>query len=151
MLEQSLKFCEKAKKLVDGNLAVKIAEVGKPIAEKCYAQADGQDEDHEYLIWVEPQANGASLIALGDDVVFREFGAGAKTSNNPFTHAEGLPPIYPGSWSESEGTGEFAHSKEGYWHHHKQRYYGLTPTLGMYNASRVMRDFVAQYVKEVMK
>ena len=66
-----------------------------------------------------------------------------------FPNAQGLPTIADGSWSATEGTGEYA--KYGSWHHKKQKYVGVAPTLGMYNASRVMRDFVAQYVKEVMK
>ena len=154
MLEKSLEFLEKAKKLTDVNLPLKVAEVGKPVVDMWYRTAT--EEGHDYIIGAEPNGKGACLIAYGDDVVFREFGAGIFTDNSPlFPNAQGLPTIQDGSWSATEGKGIYA--DKGYWYYrkkgeaHSTQYVGVVPTLGMYNALVTMRAFLDAYVKEVMK
>lgn len=148
MLEKSLDFMNKATRLVNELEPLKIAEVGKPVVDMWYRQAT--EETHDYIIGAEPNGKGACLIAYGDDVVFREFGAGVMTySNTVFPNAQGLPPIHDGSWSATEGTGEYA--KYGSWHHKKQKYVGIAPTLGMYNAYVTMKSYVERKAKEVMK
>lgn len=150
MLEKSAKFLDRYQKLTSKEelqkFAIKIAEQGKPIVEECYAKAEGQDTNN-YTITVEPNGKtGAALIANGDDVVFREFGAGVDTSVPSDIEGMDLPPISPGSWSATEGTGEYA--KYGSWHHKKKKYTGLRPTLGMYRAFKKMQETLGEIFKE---
>lgn len=148
MLEKSLDFVNRATQLTQDIDPLKVAEVGKPVVDMWYRQAT--EEGHDYIVGAEPQGKGACLIVYGDDVMFREFGAGVMTyPNTTFPDAQGLPPIRDGSWSETEGTGEYA--KFGSWHYKGKKYVGVAPTLGMYNAFVTMKSYVERKAKEVMK
>ena len=94
-----------------------------------------------------PTDTGCKLIAFGKDVCFLEFGAGAYTSAYEGEGQEGLPPIYPGSWSETEGKGIYI--EKGYWYYNGQKLEGLTPKLGMQKANKTMQQKAIEEAKKV--
>ena len=149
MLEKSLNYLNHAKRLTEQDLCLKLAESGKPILDFCYDLAPVNHKD--YITAAEPLGDkGACLIAHGDDVMFREFGAGITTTSPKHSGSKGLPPIYPGSFSESEdGKGMFA--KNGYWWYNDNCYTGLAPTLGMQNAFIEIRNNLQRIANEVLK
>lgn len=85
------------------------------------------------------------LNADGDGVVFLEFGAGDATGQgahgeeeNNFTMETGIS-ILPGSYSSTEGTGEYvnnalANNGNGWWHFNGQIYTAIQPRRAMYKA-----------------
>lgn len=153
MLDKSLEFLNKAKAFAEGDIAIRLANEGKSVVDLCYSSAEGRD-GLGYELSVTPYGkNGATLKATGEDIIFREFGAGMEVATDK-VHGEGLPPISPGSWSASEGTGEFA--KYGSWHYKhndgiKRKYTGLRPTLGMYYAFIEIRNKLRRYFREEIR
>jgi len=146
MLEKSINYLEKIKKIP--NIGERLAKEGEPIIHQHFDTAENQDSD--YITVIETKPDCVILSAVGEDVMFREFGAGVDTETiYPLTNTEGLPPIAPASYSSTEGTGEFA--KYGSWHHKKVKMTGVKPTLGMYYASLKMRTILPQLMKELMK
>ena len=84
-----------------------------------------------------PVVGGTSgaIIGTGEAVVIAEFGAGDATVD-PSGFFEGSPstPVYPGSYSLLEGSGEYYRS--GAWHFGGQRYTQVAPRLGLYQAKQ---------------
>ncbi len=132
---------EKANRIV-----TELAKMGAQIVE--YSYSENIYEDYEVSCIV--NGNSAMIIAEGDDVVFLEFGAGVLT--NDYTEGmetEGLPPIYPGSYSETEGLKMF--SRYGYWFHAGKKYTGLVPMRGFYFASKEIKEQAVEVAKKVFK
>ncbi len=146
MLDKSLKFLKAAEKLAEGTLPTELLEEGVKVVDYFYSTAQGQSKP--YTVSLDPIDKGVALVAKGEDVVFREFGAGT-AAHNHFPNAKDLPPIYPGSWSETEGYGEFA--TYGSWHHKGHKYTSIAPTLGMFHALDVIRHNIHNYAERVMK
>lgn len=112
-----------------------LAKRGAQIVE--YSYSANVYEDYEVSCVV--NGNSAMIIAEGDDVVFLEFGAGVNTEDyTGEMETEGLPPIYPGSYSETEGLKMF--SRYGYWFHEGKKYTGLQPMRGFYFASKDIKE-----------
>lgn len=103
---------------------------------------------------VEETDRGYKIIASGEDVAFVEFGAGAK-------HGGGYPgevPINtnPGSWSldPSVGKGHYADPNGWYLPRDKAEYpgqksVGNPPAMGMYLASKEIKENIARIAREV--
>jgi hypothetical protein len=70
------------------------------------------------------------IIALGDQAIVAEFGAGDDTIA-PMFENQPTTPVYPGSWSE-QNTKEYA--TYGSWHYHGERYVGIPAKRGLANA-----------------
>ena len=111
----------------------------------------GMDEgkNYDYDVTIEPTEKGCKLVANGEDVCFLEFGAGVSTKSWQGEGQEGLPPIYPGSWSETEGVGQFAN--QGYWIYGNELYKGIEPTMGMYHASKQMLTDCIEEARKVFE
>lgn len=125
-------------------IALRLAEIGVPIVFIHYM--NGIDEGNEdYDVVIEPTEKGCKLVARGEDVCFLEFGAGVSTKSWQGEGQEGLPPIYPGSWSETEGSGQFAN--KGYWFYNGEMRMGLEPKKGMYYASKEMQQRATEIVR----
>lgn len=143
-LEKSLKRIKEYKKL---NIALELAKHGEPIVTEHYGKAEAQNED--FVTLVEETSNGAILTVMGEDVMFREFGAGVNTAvDYPLQDTEGLPPIRPGSWSE-EHAQQF--SEKGHWWYDGKSYQGIYPTKGMYYAALSMREHMGELAKEKLR
>ena len=88
------------------------------------------------------------IDAVGEAPVIAEFGAGDATINNPFENDPPVP-VYPGSYSELVGTGEYA--EKGYWHFGGKRYYLVEPRKGLWKARQYIIEHAAETAKEVIK
>lgn len=143
--EKSLKTLKNLSKLKD--LPLKLAETGEPVVNTEYAKVDG--EYKEYITVIEQHPNETILAVMGEDVAFREFGAGIYTAEDyPTENASGLPPLEQGSWSR-EHAQKF--SKNGMWWYKNRQFVGIRPSKGMYHASLTMREKLGEVVKELLK
>lgn len=118
---------------------------GKLSAEIQYANG----EQHAPIICMKDPAesNGKTITgrlnANGLAVVFFEFGAGDLAGagdlgeqQSNFEMETGIA-VYPGSYSETIGSGEYA--EMGYWHFNGIRYEYIEPRRGMYHAGQTIR------------
>ena len=96
------------------------------------------------------------IDAVGEAPVIAEFGAGDATmTNNPF---ENPPPVdvYPGSYSEQVGTGEYYLTRlewggHGMWHWHGMPFSAIEPRQGMWKARNYIMQESTIVAKEVIK
>ena len=125
----------------------RLAEIGAKTASDHYASGflDGNDD---VTVTIEPLNDGYLISANGESVCFLEFGTGVAAGNGYDTE-EIAPPvsIEPGSWSSTEGSGQFA--KNGYWYYNGQKFLLTTPRMGMYHASVEIKRKIAEIAKEV--
>ena len=92
--------------------------------------------------------DNAMIIAEGSEVMFLEFGAGVWTIDTTADNdSSGLPPIEEGSYSQTEGMGQFRPNHR-YWYHEGRRYIGIKGTHGFYFASDEIKE---QAVNEAIK
>ena len=129
-------------------LAQRLAEIGMETAQVAYAGAVAEGND-AVDVSIEPTDTGYRIIASGHDVYFVEFGTGV-SSGNGYDTSEITPPvdIQPGSWSEAHD-GPF--HRNGYWWYGKKRYVGTRPYMGMYYASKAVKENIERVAKEVFK
>lgn len=114
-------FKKAIKQLENGQFEQNLAEIFVNVIDTRYATAEGEN-NRPWISGIKKNKKSVTVFAKGEDVVFKEFGAGVQT-NNP----RKIQGIYPGSFSASEkGTGEFA--QYGSWHYHKEKYTGVKST-----------------------
>ena len=122
-----------------------LANMGKEIVDTQFS-ISGEDYD----ISCETNGKYAMIIAEGENVVFLEFGTGVDTvAPDPEMESVGLPPIYAGAWSETEGSGVFA--RHGHWHYKGVDYTGTMATKGFYFASKEIKEQAVNVAKKVFK
>lgn len=127
-----------------------ISELAKMGERKVDTQFSLITEYEPYDVYCEMEGNNAIIIAEGENVIFLEFGTGVDvTDTTDEMETEGLPPIYKGSWSETEGTGQFAHYR--YWYYNGHRYTGTMATQGFYLASKEIRTEAVNVAKRIFK
>ena len=146
-IEDLAKWIEKK----SDELCRRLAELGRDVAVTAYADAGAEGND-DVDVEVERVGNANYIIrAFGSQVYFVEFGAGVTAGENYDTSVI-LPPvdISPKSWSSTKGTGEFANSKEGYWHYKGERYTQVVPRKGMYLAVKEIESRMREIAKEVL-
>lgn len=85
---------------------------------------------------------------IGSIILLAEFGAGTMANDHPW--ASDIPMVYPGSYSETYGTGEFAETQE-YWHWSGMKFEYVVPTQAMYRASQKAESEAETIIKEVFK
>ena len=110
---------------------------------------------HEDYYEVDCIVNGNSsmIIAEGENVMFLEFGTGIYTDDyteEGEVESQGLPVIFPGSWSNTEGMGQFRPDHQ-YWYHKHVMYQGTLPTRGFYFASKEIKAQAVDIAKKVFK
>ena len=93
------------------------------------------------------------IIVYGDMPLIAEFGAGAATVN-PREFFENSPstPVYEGSYSLLEGSGEYWYSHltgEGRWHFAGREYHEVPPHLGLFQAKQFIIEKSNEYAQEV--
>ena len=94
-----------------------------------------------------------SILVFGDMPLIAEFGAGDATVN-PSRYFEGSPstPVYPGSYSLLEGSGEYWYSSqagEGFWHFGGEKFTEVPPHLGLYQAKQFIIANSTSYAQGV--
>ncbi|MBQ1575087.1 MAG: hypothetical protein IIZ78_28490 [Clostridiales bacterium] len=92
--------------------------------------------------------NQGLIEVSGEAAVIQEFGAGDLTM--PPTNFENDPgvPVYPGSYSETEGTGEYAATGE--WHFGGKTYSYIDPRMGLFNAREWIKDHAVSTAQGVI-
>lgn len=143
---------EETKEMLD-----KIANIRKPLIEACKELCLMAQEvvERRYGTWsvmgntdyqteVEILPDGARLSVFGEDVGFLEFGAGVFTDADEFADQVGYA-IYPGSWSETEGSRSFA--DRGFWIYRGVEFRGITPSRGMHEAYESILNEIDEVVK----
>lgn len=141
------------------SILTELTAMGQRIVETQYSigqivngigEFETRPEYEMFEVYCEVGGNNAMIIAEGENVVFLEFGTGvATTDTTAEMETEGLPPIYEGSWSETEGTGVFA--RHGYWHYNGVLYMGTVATQGFYFASKEIKQRAVEVAKRVFK
>lgn len=124
----------------------KLTVIGAEIVEYQYFSSH---EDYEVSCVV--NGNSSMIIAEGDNVVFLEFGTGVLTEDNTDEmDSKGLPPIFAGSWSNTEGLGQFRPDHQ-YWYHNHIKYQGTMPMQGFYFASKEIKEQAVNIATRVFK
>lgn len=129
-------------------LARRLAEIGLEEARVSYQNAslDG-NEDVGVRIYEIP--NGYAIEAYGEDVYFVEFGTGVSAGNGYDTGEITPPvPISSGSYSQTVGKGHFTEEHPYWWYDHI-RYSGTRPYMGMYHASKAIKQNLLKVAQEV--
>ena len=130
-----------------GDIVETLVEDGAEIAQEAYgtmANAVGYMEDETV----------GKIASTGEVNMIAEFGAGDDT--DPATGFENKPdtPVYAGSYSELEGSGEYA--RTGQWHFGGRKFYGgdgerVPPRHGLLNAKVYIIESAENIAKEVIK
>ena len=130
-----------------------LAESGIPIVDKAYTQAKADSDDpNGWTTKAFTTEHGAKLQVWGQSVAFWEFGAGVTAGQDYPSEYTGGVDTAPGSWSQSPlGSGQFNLATHPYWYWHGQRYTGLYPSYGMYDASKHIEKIAEQEIKKVFK
>ena len=102
-------------------------------------------ERNDVEVTSEETDRGAKVTATGETVLFLEFGAGARMGyGHPEPQGFG-PGTYPGKGHWDDPKGWWIPKEHGGGHT-----YGNPPAMGMYNASREMRDRAQEVAEEVL-
>lgn len=88
------------------------------------------------------------ISASGEAVGIAEFGAGDDTLPVLFENYPGFD-VYPGSYSEQVGSGEYALT--GRWHFGGREYRKVEPRAGLYNAKVYIQENATEIAREVIK
>ena len=126
-------------------LCRELCEMAQGVVESKYSTWGSASGNTDFRTEIEKTPDGYRLIASGEDIGFLEFGAGAFTDADEFADQVGYA-IYPGSWSESEGTRAYA--DRGFWLYHNVHYTGITPSRGMHYALEEILNEIEERAKE---
>ena len=160
-IEQAIQKVEEYKRSLQSKMneiVSRLSRLGAQVVDYQYSLAnDDPDFDTaDYEVSCIVNGNSAMIIAEGSDIMFIEFGAGVRTEDTTGEmQTEGLPPITPGSYSQTEGIGQFIPGKKEFWFHgsgaNKKFYRGLTPYHGFYFASKEMKEQAVDIAIKVFK
>lgn len=133
-------------------IAVRLATHGAFVATEGFRTAiyDLDDGGNDVTVNIEAKPRHTTLVAEGKDVLFVEFGAGARYGyGHPQAQEFGFGPgTYnpaSGNWANEKGwwyTGDDGES------HHS---YGNAPAMVMYRAAKEMRQILPEVAREVFK
>ena len=132
-----------------------LCDKAKPIVEEAYSarQLEDMSESHTFEVKVDKEVKeGAKLIAEGTQVAFWEFGAGLTAGEGYPDEYKGGVETYPGSWSQSElGKGQFDYVNHPYWEHKGVTFDHITPSMGMYEASKFIEENAEKELRKAFK
>ena len=95
-------------------------------------------------------AEDEGVIAVGEQVVFEEFGAGARISDPYPGGADVDFEIRRGAYSDLHG-GEYSQNDYTEWHHDGQTYEYITPRNGLFHGMMHVRDRAGEVAREVLE
>ena len=97
-----------------------------------------------------PDETTGVIASAGEANLIAEFGAGDATLP-PAGMFEDSPdtPVYPGSYSELVGSGEYAAT--GKWHWGGREFTEIEPRMGLYNAKNYIEKNAVDIAKEVIQ
>lgn len=118
-------------------------EVAQPVAQSNFGF------DGLVNVYTEKTPNGYAIVAEGEQVCFLEFGAGVTTdTTHPFA---GKVPfmVTAGSWSQSpQGMKQYVPNTHEYWYYHGEKYTGVEPRRGMYEAYKAVLQSVEMVLRD---
>lgn len=125
-----------------GQMMEILAKEGAGIAQGAYRSMARVDYAADETKGTITTSGAANLIA--------EFGAGDTTAD-PRAMFANVPKtdVYPGSYSEQVGSGEYA--RDGVWHFGGREYYYIPPRAGLYAAKQYIEQNAGRIAKEVIK
>ena len=120
-------------------LCRELCELAEGIVQRKYSVRAGSGNT-DFTTTIEEIPNGYKMSVFGEDVGFLEFGAGVFTdSSDMFADQVGYA-VYPGSWSETEGSHQFA--DHGFWIYRNVAFTGISPSRGMHEAyEEILNEF----------
>ena len=127
-----------------------LAQDGADVANAAYGDMDAHANGYS------TDENVGVLAVTGETNLIAEFGAGDATIPGYGFENEPETPVYPGSYSELEGSGEYASTLEengstGYWHFGGQVYHEVEPRMGLVKAKAFIIATADETAKEVIK
>lgn len=138
-------------------LCMKAAEIGADEAGRSYAGVqpfDNMTDSPNFSIEILPKKKGYAIQASGDDVLFLEFGAGARYGyGHPYSGDEmgfvvegGDAPYGPGTFPNGKGHWD---SRTGWYYAHGRKSYGNPPSAGMYDAKVAIERNLEKLKEEI--
>lgn len=112
------------------------------------AAADEARNHFSADITVMPHDHG--VTAVGEQVVFEEFGAGARISDPYPGGTDAGIEIRRGAYSDLYG-GEYAQTGYQFWHHDGERYEYVTPVNGLFHGMMKAKDEAPGIIEEVLR
>ena len=146
-IDNAIKALDKYKRNLEkasAEIAERLAKLGAQTVDNAYHSVP---EDKPFDVFYEPTKNGWLIVALGENVIFLEFGTGVYTTDYRHPEAVGLPPIEQGEWSKNEGSGVFV--RHGHWHYRRKYYEGTIATQGFYFAKQEIKEQAYIIAREV--
>lgn len=127
----------------------RLADMGADTARLKF-QTAMYDGDNDVSVSVEKIEDGSAIVASGEDVLFMEFGSGARYGGTLHPQAAEFG-FGPGTWSDSpQGKGHWDDPKG--WHLPKEkggyRSFGNPPALAMYEAGVTVKENIGTAIKE---
>jgi len=120
----------------------RLGEIGAEAVRRKFSETTHESYD-TYSIGYQLETDGCTIYADGEQVAFIEFGTG----NGAWYPTDVGVTVKPGSWSETEGTGEYA--KYGSWHWKGTKYFGTSPALGFVEARAEIEYQAPKIAKEI--
>lgn len=119
------------------NILTRLCEIG----ENVIAQTHG----HHAMVWSERTADGYSIIAEGQDILFIEFGTGDMAGATSVLYDQVPVSVRPGSWSETHSR---QYSTQGFWFFGGNMYRETVPHPAFYYAYQAMVQALPQIAHE---
>ena len=143
-----LKKCSKDVKSKAERIADELARIGAKVVDDNYRKSHEEDYVVYYLTQQDIGKSKCLIVAEGENVMFLEFGTGVYTDDfsDEFEH-DTLPPIFGGSWSQSEGMGHFRPDHQ-FWYYNRHKYEGTLPMMGFYFATKEMKEQAENIVRK---
>ena len=110
--------------------------------------AQAEDGEMAVVSSYRPDEETGVIVATGDAPIIAEFGAGDATMDVLFENYAGVD-VYPGSYSEQVGTGEYAET--GKWHFGGKEYREVKPRGGLLQAKMHIQENAAEIAREVIR
>ena len=139
-----LKHYSKRLRKAEDIICEELIKIGAEVIDVQYSMTG-----EEYDLMYQKTEDGYVLMALGDNVMFLEFGTGVMTASD-YGESLGLTIVEPGMWSQTEGRGFFRPGHE-YWYWHRHKYTGTIATKGFLFATQEMKEQAERIVKRVIK
>lgn len=129
-------------------LSKRLAEIGMREAIVSY-EGSFAEGNADVAVRTYKKRKGYVIEAYGEDVFFVEFGTGIAAGNG-YDTGEITPPVSidPGSYSQTLGSKQFT-PEHPYWWYAGRRYTGTRPYMGMYHASKAIKQNLEKVAQEV--
>lgn len=145
----TLRTYSKNLKQATKQIAEELANLGAQVVDGAYSMGDSLDAV-EYDVYTKRMPGGYVIVAEGNSVMFLEFGTGIMTEDYEKSGV-GLPPIVPGSYSQTEGMKHFIPGEHEYWFYERRKYTGTPATKGFYFANKQMQEQAEKIVRKALR